>query len=73
MCLSLQLEKMSKECGTYIEVDISEQWYKAVSQLTVDYEDVKKRYIEALDPLKYDGAELVVSLFLSPMGESNGA
>ena len=62
---------MSKECGTYIEVNVGDAWYHHVDKLSVDYQKVKEVYVEALEPLKYDGAELVVSLPYSSHGSVN--
>ena len=60
-CTVLQLEVLSKRLGTFVEVDEDDSWCDAVEQLSVNSESLLKDYVAALDALKYDGTELVVS------------
>ena len=57
----LQLETLSRKLGTFVEIDEDDSWCDAVKQLPVDADSLLKDYVTALDALKYDGAELVVS------------
>ena len=55
------MEVLSRRLGTFVEVDEDDSWCDAVEQLSVNSESLLRDYVTALDALKYDGTELVVS------------